>query len=586
MKAFRFIAVLLTFSLTLGGLEAKECIKKGEADYIIVGLGTAGSVLARYLSDPVNGSFKNSVLVLEAGQNHSNDPTIFEGPVFLGQNIEELLYNPKYAITKNVPDPNFPIAGAFGSESYSNGRLWFGTSAHNFMGAFRGSSDRWDDLAAAVGNNQWTYNSLLPLFKFLETFHGVTTTPSERGFNGPLQITQFPGLPTPADPFPAAVSSVTGAPILPDYNVSLGNTAVCGGQAYSTPDFLTRSFGFDFLPLNIMSFEGEGQNGRKLQVLGGAQVIRVIFKGTKAVGVEYFLDNNTDQVYVACAKKQVILCAGVPFSAAILQRSGIGDPAVLSQPDVDIPVLVNNPLVGTGFKAHYGLLFAMSPPSVPVSFQFDSLSDGRNFFAPAGTGDNLRRYEVLWNGFIGTLPPALQALVGIDPSTPGSFGIGWYLRPESSGTAFIVDANPLTFPDLRYNLFTDGDLSNPASDLSAIVGMSRMIHAAANAAGASMIYPPESHYTAPNSNQLLVQDIGGGMAFSNITVTNHYSGTCNMGTNISNGVISGTDLHVFGTENLMVADNSIYPFPETGNTAWQAYTAGGFAARVLGASVP
>lgn len=554
------------------------------ADYIIVGLGTAGSVAARYLSDPVHGKYKNSVLVFEAGINRTDDPVISEGFTFFSQNADELGYNSKYTITKLCPDENFNIAGASASEQYSTGRLWFGASAHNFFAAVRGSSDRWDDLAAAVGSSQWKYNRLLPGMKFLETFVGTTTQPQDRGFKGPLTITQVLPLLSPGLVANAA-STVTGAPILPDYNVPQGNTCLSVEQAYSSPDLLLRTYGFNFLPLNILSFNGNGRHGRKLKVVSSAFVHRVIFDGKKAIGVEYFKKDDK-KGYVAYARKKVILCAGAPFSAAILQRSGIGPKNVLEQPTVNVDVLVDNPLVGTGLKEHYGILFAMTQPTNPadqLTVGFAAYSDGRNFFAPAGTGDNLRRFQTTFTTSLALLPAGLLSTLGLNPFQPGIGGFSWYLRPQSSGTAFIVDNSPFTQPDIRFMLYTDGDLTNPASDLSASVAAFKMVKAIADDAGLTMLYPPASHFT---SNQLLVADAGGCLSFSQLSMTNHYTGTCNMGTSLANSVISSKNLHVHGVKDLMVADSSIYPFPETGNTAWQCYIAGLRAAKILDARVP
>lgn len=205
MLTARIVLVLLcSLSLVSEQAIAKSSSKKpcprGEADYVIVGLGTAGSVLARELSNPTKGgNFKNSVLVLEVGQNRSNDPVIAQGPAFLFNNIDDLAFNSKYAITKVAADSSIPPL--LSNQLFSSGRLWFGTSAHNFMFAARGSSDRWDDLAAAVGDSQWSYNNLLPFMNALETYHGTTTTPADRGFNGPLQISQASPIPKTPIPF-------------------------------------------------------------------------------------------------------------------------------------------------------------------------------------------------------------------------------------------------------------------------------------------------------------------------------------------------------------------------------------------------
>ncbi|MBS0655647.1 MAG: GMC family oxidoreductase [Verrucomicrobia bacterium] len=586
-----FMSILLCSQLASGSAHSsKSCRDDSQemgtdtADYIIVGLGTAGSVLARYLSDPVHGKFKNSVLVLEAGINRSDDPVVAEGLAFFAQNADELAYSSKYTITKLCPDNNFALVGGAASEQYSSGRLWFGSSAHNFFLDVRGSSDRWDDLAKAVGNRQWKYKRLLPGMKFLETFHGTTTQPDDRGKHGPLQISQVTPLLTPGL-FTNAVSDVTGAPILPDYNVPDGNTAVSTEQAYSTPDFLLRSYGRDFLPPSILQDDGTATDGRKLRVESNAFVHRVIFDGKKAIGVEYS-KKDSEKTFVSYACKKVILCAGSPFSAAILQRSGIGPKDVLEQPAVNVEVLVDNPLVGTGLKEHYGILFAMTQPENPsdqITENVFSYSDGRNFFAPAGSGDNKRRFQAAYAPNLALLPAGLLTPLGLTPTQNAIGGFCWYLRPQSSGTAFIVDDSPFTQPDIRFMLYTDGDLSNPASDLSASVAAFNMIKAIADEAGLTMLYPPPSHFS---SQQQLAQDAGGLLNFSETSVTNHYTGTCPMGTNISNSVISSKDLHVHEVEDLMVVDSSIYPFPETGNTAWQCYVAGLRGAKILGADVP
>lgn len=560
--------------------KVKKCEEKYDADYIIVGLGTAGSVLARYLSDPINGRFVNKVLVLEAGQNHSLDPAVQAGqfnPNF--PSLSELAYNPKYAFTKICPDTS-PILGIYPNEQYSTGRGWFGSSAHNFQLAVRGSSDRWNELANTVGNDQWTYNNLLPFMKFLETYNGTSTQPQDRGNSGPLQITPFPLLAGSDLPLANALSNITGASILPDYNVPDGNITISNGQTYNTADLLTRSFGFDFLPPNILNPDGTSADGRKLLVKSGAFVSKVIFKDKKAVGVQYFLDNDK-KPHVAYAKKEIILCAGCPFSAAILQRSGIGPAAVLKDPKVNIPVLVDNPFVGNNLKVHYGAIQAASLPADAVPSAMLGFVDGRPFFAPAGAGDNNRRMQLFMVGGFFEIPAGVLSAADIDPNQPGVSGLLWNLRPRSSGTAFLVDDSPFTPPDIRFNLYSDGDQTDPASDLSNTIAMYKIVNTAVNAIGGQTLYPPASHFV---SDDLLAVDAGASINFSQLSMTNHYTGTCNMATDISGGVVSSADLHVFGVRHLMVADSSIYPFPETGNTAWQCYLAGLMAAKVLGFS--
>lgn len=288
----------------------------------------------------------------------------------------------------------------------------------------------------------------------------------------------------------------------------------------------------------------------------------------------------------------MILCAGAPFSAAILQHSGIGDPTILTP--LGIKTRIANPLVGTGLKEHYGVQFIMSATStgaIPaaqfIALTGQSSTDVRQYQfvmngAPAG-----QDYGIFYTQQLGLLDALPQSQ--FNATTNAISGWAWYLRPQSNGTAYIVDVNPLTAPNIQFNFFTDTAGTAGASlDLQQAVTMFKILAqvAAYSQVGATMIYPPPDHYPAPLGpavdDSLLTEDAWAGVAaFSPDTVTNHYSGTCAMGTSSSNGVTSGKDLHVFGTEGLMVADNSIYPFPETGNTAMQAYLAGLMAARIL-----
>ena len=542
-------------------------------DYVIVGLGTSGSVLARYLSD----NFANKVLVLEAGENRSEDPIVNAG-VF-GLNQTELAYNPKYSLTKANAETN-PILGNFPNVIFSAGRMWFGSSGHNFLLANRGSSDRWDDLVSITGDAQWSYTNLVPYFKFLETFNGVSQEAALRGDAGPLQVSQLPNIPNSlAD----AVALATNTPQVDDYNVPTGNLSVAPAQLFDDPTFTFRSYGKDFLPASILGPDGRGIGGRQLTVKSGSHVTRILFKGTKAIGVQYVQRGCTKTCY---AKKKVILCAGSPFSSQILQLSGIGDPAILGDPFVQIPVKVANPLVGTGFKTHYGPLLVATtseeqqPPLPVVAFV-----DGAPYYTPPpGEPQNIRREHLNFFPPVYSAPSGILSAANIEPFDFGVFGFAWNLRPRSSGTAYIIDNNPLTMPDIRFNLYSDGDLTDVSSDLSMSVAMLKTMRdsVTTNGMNGTVVYPPPEHFDSDDS---LAFDSGAAVNFSGTSVTNHYSGTCNMGTDISNGVVSGTDLHVFGVQNLMVADNSIFPFPASGNTCFQAYIAGIIAAKILGAVI-
>jgi choline dehydrogenase-like flavoprotein len=170
-----------------------------EADYVIVGLGTAGAVLARFLSDQIDGEFKNSVVVIEAGSNFTTggDPA----------DRARVAQGAPSGDTTIASDPKFSSyqlmgtgEAAPGSLAYTGGRLWGGGSSHNDMQSVRSTPNVYDDWATLSGNAQWSYSNLLPFMKFMEGYLPNGTTPdlAQRGLTGALSIAQDP--PLGADP--------------------------------------------------------------------------------------------------------------------------------------------------------------------------------------------------------------------------------------------------------------------------------------------------------------------------------------------------------------------------------------------------
>lgn len=143
-------------------------------DYIVIGAGTAGGVIAKKLTDDK----KTSVLVLEAGTNMpNNSPSLETASIVANDNI--LSFNAFSAIEENI-----------GRQlKLASGRVIGGSSQHNFMYAVRGSRNLYDEWANLFGN-QWSYEKVRTLFKQNETYTGETQNPSERGTDGPIFIRQ------------------------------------------------------------------------------------------------------------------------------------------------------------------------------------------------------------------------------------------------------------------------------------------------------------------------------------------------------------------------------------------------------------
>jgi len=583
MKKLNKKILLILFAISNLDINILNAKKKYDADYIIVGLGTAGSVLARYLSDPVNGCYKNSVLVLEAGRNLSQDE-IIKGGLNVGYpQIFERELDPKYSVTQVDYNPN--IEGLW-YLIYSAGRMWFGTSAHNEMWAVRGTADVYDEIAKIANNDRWTYNNLLPFMKQLEHFYPNSPTEivsSQRGLHGPLEITQFPNLDTNS-PIINAISQVTNTPFLPDYNISSAAVCISPFQAYVNPKTLNRSYGYNFLPESILSFDGHGKMGRRLRVISEALAEKVLFKCKnnckRAIGVRYVNKEGCSiDVY---AKKKVILCAGSPLSSAILQRSGIGPSQLLNS--LDIPIIVANENVGKNLIDQFAVAIGVKGEISGLNNNPVLLGWLDGYPTLISKPDGVRRFQFVGINN-GTPQPDIQAnALGI--TTVFSVLANIILRPTSRGYSKIISKNPAILPNIVHNPYsTDEDKQAAIAALYLIYDIIKQARINVGDPNAfQLILPSEESFISKNYELLLLNG-----AYAPATTIDgnayHYTSTCQMGTSIENGVVDG-NLHVFGVKDLMVADNSIYPLIETGNTAWTAYLAGIIAANILGWKLP
>ena len=295
-------------------------------DYIVVGAGAAGCVLANRLT----ASGVHRVLVLEAGGSDARlwirvpagfTRTIFDPSIGWGYS------NTPSAATGNREIP-CPRGRVIGGSSSINGHLYV-----------RGQASDYADWALACGE-EWGWAGVLPYFRRAETRIGGD--PATRGLDGPLQVTD-PRLRHPlCEAFIAAMRSV-GSPLNPDYNS--GDQEGCGyyqylmrrgrrwsaADAYLRPALLRPNFAL-----------------RK-----HAQVTRIVFEGKRAVGVEYRIGG---QARMARAAAEVLVAAGAINSPQLLQLSGIGAPERLTA--LGLTLVHPSPAVGEGLVDHYAVRVA------------------------------------------------------------------------------------------------------------------------------------------------------------------------------------------------------------------------------------
>ncbi len=518
-------------------------------DYIIVGNGTAGATLANKLTS--NNSTK--VLVIEAGANHSTDPVVTAA----GFDLNTITYDPRYAVT--YTSPPFSTAPTGQVFTYTEGRMWGGGSGHHYLNYVRGSPVIYDAWATASGNTQWAYNNLLPTLKNFETYtpNGTSINAAERGTTGPVYSTQQ--APATSNPWSTAIQTAFNIPYVDDYNdATQSPVGVSARQLFVTPDNTTRSWAVSayLTPGVVVDENGNGLGGRKLKIISNSLVNNIIWNGTTAIGVEFIQAGDDQRAVKVYAKKQIILAAGAINSPAILERSGVGDPAVLNA--LGIPVVVANTNVGANMKNHYGTIAYVegSTPQVLVAF---------TDMYPYMPNDGARRYQLFAQN------------VGNQVRIQG-----WNLNPQSTGTVHIINRSALTQPKINFNFYSDGAYGDAGSDANLAISFFKLVADTATAMSATVTNPSPTQY---GSDALLFAAAQGATAtpvsstepilgnFLNVVITNHMVGTTKMGTSVANGVVDG-NLNVIGVNKVKIIDIGVAPQIPDGNTCVSAYALG------------
>lgn len=553
--------------------------KKYIFDYIVIGAGTAGGVIAKKLTDDKC----TSMLVLETGTNMPNSsPSIVTAANLANDN--RLSFN-TLSKTEATIGRQLRLSG---------GRVIGGGSQHNFMAAVRGSRNLYDSWAQLLDNNAWSYDSIRSLFIENETYIGMTQSPQERGSNGPIFIRQqkIPdqGL---IQTLAQATSDVLGIPIVEDYNTGIRDCTFFKTQFIQKEigdgKFVRSSTATGYLNENIVTQGNEshpdefGVDQRKLVIFTKTTVDKILFKekrGTSiAIGVQYVRNGVSQRSY---ARKGIIVSAGM-FSSVILQRSGIGKSTDLAE--AGISTLVENDNVGHNFQTQYAigmgvevettrlLQILSADPDQPIALGA--------FKKEEGLGG--RRLQLI--GFpLSIFLPIQDVFINqwqFNPNNPSNvISLAMVdLNPKSKGKITVAHSDPEAYPSIDFN-----PLDNP-DDLNFIVDqyiqtfniMMKARELDPNGIY-KVVYPPENIFNLPNEEEKRTRLAN----YAKATYTNfaHYGGQCRMGKSIEDGVVNEY-LNVFGTQNLKVADLSISPILPDGNTSIPAQMIGLNAVRFI-----
>ena len=510
-----------------------------EYDYIVVGAGSAGAVLASRLSEDQ----RTRVLLVEAGR-ASHPYSRF--PISFGLLIDHPTANWRYA---SEPEPNT----ANRAIPVPRGKMLGGSSAINGLVWVRGQTLDYDTWAQ-MGARGWSWQDVAPLFTRIESYEKGGL--NGRGTAGPLRVTEVPDQNPLYDAlFKAAVAA--GYKLNPDYNsedqegVVKTQVSIHRGRRMSVAH----------------CYLGPAQRRPNLDIVTEAPTRRVLLEGTRCVGIVY---ERWGQEMEARAGREVILCAGAVATPQLLELSGIGNPAILKAHG--IAVQHASPAVGENFRDHLNarVVWRVKVPGVSYNHKargLGAVGQALQYMTTRGGFFSLPSAPLL--AFLKTRPelatPDVQMhLVPYSIKDPKrrklqdfpSMTVSVYqLRPESLGSIHIRSADPNAHPSIRFNFLAD------TIDQRTMVDGFRMIRSLVDAKPMDDLRGEEY---SPGKGVKSDDEILGWIR-ANSQTAYHPIGTCRMGPAGPKTVVDER-LKVHGLEGLRVADASIFPTMPSGNT--------------------
>ena len=509
-------------------------------DYIIIGAGSAGCVLARRLSE----NPEHKVLLLEAGP--SSDKFWVHTPAGMAKLYFHEEFNWNY---HTEPMPKLRDRRMY----WPRGKGLGGSSAINGMVYIRGHQKDFDNWRS-LGNDGWGYDDVLPYFKKME--HNERGGDHYRGVDGPLWISD------PVVRHPSSDDFIEAAA-----NLGIPRTDDLNGAVHDGVGFMQHNIRGGRRHSAYMAYVEPVRHRPNLVVQTGKLVHRILFENRQACGVEVV---EGDRRHVITAAKEVIVSAGALNSPQLLMLSGIGPSGELQRHG--IPMVQDSPGVGQNLRDHFYI--HCSYRSTPESSYNGAISGLRKYWQGLRYIATRTGYLALGSSqvaaFVKSRPEEEFAdlqisfrpmtftyhqngVIEVDP-VPAMAASVYRLRPVGSGTVTLRSADPTQAPVFTPNFLTEQE------DVSAVIsGIRKIRQIMATGPIASRVVGEHLPGPAVQTDEQILDfmEKHGNSAF-------HPAGTCKMGPDPM--AVVDKRLRVRGVERLRVVDASIMPQVTSGNT--------------------